>query len=92
MDFIFTVCDQAAAEPCPIWLGHPVTAHWDIPDPAAEQGSEDVRRSAFQRTYRQLETRIKLFAASPMDPFDNAMLARRTVEIGRIRLGRDAVD
>jgi protein-tyrosine-phosphatase len=70
MDFVFTVCDQAAGKVCPIWPGNAVTAHWSVPDPAAVEGSEDQRRQAFRDAYRQLETRIKLFAALPIDKLD----------------------
>ena len=64
MDFIFTVCDHAASEPCPLWPGHPVTAHWGLPDPAAVEGSEADRRAAFAATYAQLRQRISEFVAS----------------------------
>lgn len=62
MDFVFTVCDQAAAEPCPIWPGRPVTGHWNIADPAAVDGSEDVKRRAFRDASLQLRRRLELFA------------------------------
>jgi arsenate reductase (thioredoxin) len=62
MDFIFTVCDQAAAEVCPMWPGHPTTAHWGIPDPAAVTGSDEVRRRAFREAFLALQRRIELFA------------------------------
>jgi arsenate reductase len=58
-DFVFTVCDQAATEPCPVWPGQPITAHWGLADPAAFEGTEDEQRRCFARTYRELETRIK---------------------------------
>ena len=61
LDFIFTVCDDAAGEVCPFWPGSPVTAHWGIPDPAAAEGDEQARKDAFRSAYRQLETRIRLF-------------------------------
>jgi hypothetical protein len=60
MDFVFTVCDQAAGEVCPVWPGNPVTAHWGVPDPAAAEGSEAEQREAFRAAYLTLENRIKL--------------------------------
>ncbi|MBE0607428.1 MAG: arsenate reductase ArsC [Deltaproteobacteria bacterium] len=64
LDFVFTVCDDAAAEACPIWPGSPVTAHWGVPDPAAVEGDEPTRKNAFRATYRELENRIRLFCQS----------------------------
>jgi arsenate reductase len=84
MDFVFTVCDQAAGEVCPIWPGNPITAHWGIPDPAAVNGTEDQRRLAFREAYRQLEARIKLFVALPIDKLDRMAVKRQVVDIGRI--------
>jgi arsenate reductase len=83
MDFVFTVCDQAAGEVCPIWPGNPITAHWGIPDPAAVEGSADQRKRAFRDACRQLEARIKLFVALPIDKLDRMALQRRADEIGR---------
>ena len=83
MDFVFTVCDQAAGEICPVWPGHPVTAHWVIPDPAAVEGTEAVRRQAFRDALRALERRIKLFVALPLQKLDRLALQRQTAEIGR---------
>ena len=83
MDFVFTVCDQAASEVCPIWPGNPIIAHWGVPDPAAVEGSEDQRRRAFREAYRQLEARIKLFVALPIDKLDRMALKQRTDDIGR---------
>jgi len=72
MDFVFTVCDQAAGEVCPVWPGNPVTAHWGVPDPAAVEGTEVERRKAFREAYLALENRIKLFTALPIDKLDSA--------------------
>ncbi|HJU19261.1 MAG TPA: arsenate reductase ArsC [Stellaceae bacterium] len=83
MDFVFTVCDQAAGEVCPVWPGNPVTAHWGTPDPAAVEGSDIERRKAFREAYRVLENRIKLFTALPIDKLDRLAIKRNVVEIGR---------
>lgn len=66
MDFIVTVCDKAAGETCPLWPGHPISAHWSFEDPAAVAGTEDERRAAFHRVYRQILTRMNLFASLPL--------------------------
>jgi protein-tyrosine-phosphatase len=84
MDFVFTVCDQAAGEICPIWPGNPVTAHWGVPDPAAIEGTDDECRQAFRDAYRQLETRIKLFAALSIDKLDRMAIKREIDGIGSI--------
>jgi arsenate reductase len=83
MDFVFTVCDQAAAESCPVWPGHPVTAHWGVPDPAAAEGSEDQRKAAFRDAYRRLDARIKLFVALPIAKLDALVLKQEVTRIGR---------
>jgi arsenate reductase len=85
MDFVFTMCDQAAAETCPVWPGQPVTAHWGIPDPAAADGSEAERMNAFREAFRMLERRIKLFLALPIASLDRLVLARKVEAIGRLR-------
>lgn len=85
MDFVFTVCDQAAGEVCPIWPGQPLTAHWGIPDPAAEEGSEAERMLAFVDAYRTLERRIKLFLSLPLASLDRMTITRKVQEIGRLR-------
>lgn len=82
MDFVFTVCDQAAGEVCPIWPGNPVTAHWGLPDPAAVEGTDDERMAAFRRAHRELENRIKLFISLPIASLDRMVLERRAKEIG----------
>ncbi len=83
MDFVFTVCDQAAGEACPVWPGNPVTAHWGVPDPAAVNGTEAEQRRAFRDAYLALETRIKIFVALPIDKLDRMTIERRVDEIGR---------
>jgi protein-tyrosine-phosphatase len=83
MDFVFTVCDQAAGEVCPVWPGNPVTAHWGVPDPAALEGAEAEQRKAFRAAYLTLENRIKLFVALPIDKLDRMALKRRVDEISR---------
>ena len=83
-DFIFTVCDNAAGEVCPIWPGHPMTAHWGIPDPAHIEGDE-ARRAAFNQAARQLATRIELFLQLPFDNLDKLALKEKMAEIGRIQ-------
>jgi len=88
MDFVITVCDQAANEVCPIWPGQPITAHWGIPDPAAVGGSDAERMAAFKEAYRRLDARIKLFVSLPIDKLDRLMLKREADRIGRI--GPDA--
>ncbi|TCN21262.1 arsenate reductase ArsC [Sinorhizobium americanum] len=83
LDFVFTVCDRAAAEACPVWPGQPITAHWGIPDPAAAEGSETERHFAFAETYRMLNNRISIFISLPMTSLDKLALQRRLDEIGR---------
>jgi arsenate reductase len=85
MDFVFTVCDQAAGEICPIWPGNPVTGHWGVPDPAAVAGSEPERRSAFRAALLALESRIKLFVGLPIDMLERMAVQRKVDEIGRPR-------
>jgi arsenate reductase len=70
MDFIITVCDNAAGEVCPIWPGQPITAHWGVPDPAAVQGSEEERRAAFRDAFVTLRRRVELLIALPIDKLD----------------------
>ncbi len=82
LDFIFTVCDNAAGEVCPIWPGHPMTAHWGIADPAAVQGSEAEQHAAFEQAYWLLRNRIELLFALPFAAVDKSTLQRRLREIG----------
>jgi protein-tyrosine-phosphatase len=82
MDFVFTVCDQAAGEACPVWPGNPVTAHWGVPDPAAPQGTDAEQRRAFREAYVILENRIKLFVALPIEKLDRLAIQRGVDEIG----------
>jgi arsenate reductase len=84
LDFVFTVCDQAANEPCPIWPGQPVTAHWGVPDPAAVEGSELARHQAFRDAFKVLENRIKVFASLRMEALDRLALGREVARIGRL--------
>ena len=83
MDFVFTVCDQAAGEACPVWPGNPVTAHWGVPDPAAVEGTQDERRRAFREAYVTLENRIRLLVALPIEKLDRLAIKRNVDEIGR---------
>jgi protein-tyrosine-phosphatase len=82
LDFVFTVCDQSANEVCPIWPGQPMTAHWGVPDPAAVEGSEAVRRAAFADTYRMLHNRISIFVNLPLASLDRLTLQERLDAIG----------
>jgi protein-tyrosine-phosphatase len=83
LDFVFTVCDNAAAEMCPIWPGQPMTAHWGVPDPAAVEGSDEVKRKAFKDAFFALRRRIELFASLPFDKLSRLGLQDRVREIGR---------
>jgi len=83
MDFVFTVCDQAAGEQCPFWPGQPMTAHWGVPDPAAAEGSDEARRKAFSDTLMVLRRRIELFASLPMDKLDRLTLQQQVSDIGK---------
>lgn len=88
MDFIFTVCDSAAGEECPFWPGHPMTAHWGIPDPAAAEGNEAERGLAFAEAYRMLSNRIAAFVNLPINSIDRMALRSHLKAIGE---GRDAL-
>ena len=84
LDFVFTVCDNAAGETCPIWPGQPMTAHWGIPDPAEAKGSEAEIALAFKDAYRMLHQRIGIFVALPVQSLDRLTLQSKLRDIGRI--------
>ena len=83
MDFVFTVCDQVAAEVCPVWPGQPLTAHWGLPDPVQAVGNEIERRLAFSEAYRMLRNRISIFVSLPMKSLDHLALQNSLDEIGK---------
>ena len=83
LDFVFTVCDAAASEVCPVWPGQPMSAHWGLPDPSAVRGSESEERLAFADTHRMLYQRIGIFVNLPLASLDKLSLQRRLDEIGR---------
>lgn len=85
LDFVFTVCDNAAGEICPVWPGQPVTAHWGVEDPAAVPGTDDDRRRAFFRAYTQLQNRIDIFMNLPFDKLDRRALQKKLEDIGTTR-------
>jgi protein-tyrosine-phosphatase len=82
IDFIFTVCDNAAGEICPVWPGKPMTAHWGVADPAAVGGGNMEKAAAFRKAFKELETRIKLFTSLPIDSLDIITLRAKLREIG----------
>ena len=82
IDFIFTVCDDAAGEVCPIWPGHPAKAHWGVPDPSRVNGTDEAKRTAFLRAYTQLRTRIELFTNLPLETLDRSALQLQMQNIG----------
>jgi arsenate reductase len=84
MDFIFTVCDEAAGEACPLWPGHPISAHWGVPDPAKVHGSHAEIGAAFADTYHYLHTRMSVFVSLPIDSLDRISLHDELHEIGRM--------
>jgi protein-tyrosine-phosphatase len=83
LDFVLTVCDNAAGEVCPVWPGQPMTAHWGVPDPAAVEGTEDAKRKAFSDACRLLLARIRLFTSLPLAKLDRLTLRNRLREIGK---------
>ena len=84
IDFVFTVCGNAAGEVCPVWPGQPVTAHWGLPDPAAVEGDEPTRWLAFRDTFSALERRIQAFASLPLASLDRLTLQNRLDSIGHL--------
>jgi protein-tyrosine-phosphatase len=82
IDFVFTVCDSAAAEVCPVWPGKPVTAHWVVPDPAAVEGTDEQKRRAFKDAFTALSRRIDLFLALPVEKLEQLALKKKLDEIG----------
>ena len=85
LDFVFTVCDDAANESCPIWPGQPMSAHWGVPDPAAVEGPEALKRAVFADTCRMMTNRISVFTSLPFQSLDRMSLQRRLQEIGHRR-------
>jgi protein-tyrosine-phosphatase len=83
MNFVFTVCDNAANESCPVWPGQPITAHWGVPDPAAAEGTDAEKHLAFAEAYRMLNSRISIFTSLPLASIDKLALQGRLDEIGR---------
>jgi arsenate reductase len=83
LDFVFTVCDNAAGEVCPMWPGQPMTAHWGVNDPAAVEGTDEEKRKAFFRAYRELSTRINLFINLPLGKLDRLVLKKKLDDIGK---------
>ena len=85
LDFVFTVCDNAAGEMCPVWPGQPMTAHWGIPDPAAVRGSEAEKRAAFADAYGRMYNRISIFLSLPLASLDRLALKNRLDGIGQVK-------
>jgi len=83
LHFVFTVCDNAAGEVCPVWPGQPVTAHWGIPDPAAVEGTEMQKTEAFREAFRVLDRRVELFTSLPLASLEGLSLVQRLRDIGR---------
>lgn len=83
LDFVFTVCDNAAGEACPIWPGQPISAHWGVEDPAAVQGSDEQKRRAFTTAFNQLRNRISMFASLPLEKLDGIAIKKQLDEIGK---------
>ncbi len=83
MDFVVTVCDNAAGEVCPLWPGHPVTAHWGFPDPAAVEGTDEEKRAAFAQTLRQIRNRVQFFLSLPLETLDRMAIESRMRELGK---------
>lgn len=88
LDFVVTVCDQAAGEVCPVWPGQPITAHWSVQDPAAVAGTEEEKLVVFNKVFRELESRIKIFCSLPLSSLDRVRIKEHVDELGR--MGADA--
>ena len=86
MDFVFTICDRAAGEVCPVWPGQPIRAHWGFPDPAAAEGNEAQIRAAFADVYREIGARIEIFTSLPLASLDRLALKRKLDEVGAARV------
>lgn len=84
LDFVFTVCDDAAGEVCPVWPGQPVTAHWGVEDPAAVEGDDETKHKAFVRAFTSLQRRLDLFLALPLDKLDRLALRQQLESIGKV--------
>jgi len=85
LDFVFTVCDRAASEVCPVWPGQPMTAHWGIHDPAAVEGTDEEKARAFNKAFRELDARLKIFTSLRLDLLDRMALKRQLDSIGQMR-------
>jgi protein-tyrosine-phosphatase len=90
LDFVFTVCDQAAGEVCPVWPGQPITAHWGFPDPAAFEGPEAEKRIVFADVFRQIENRIKIFCALPIERLSRLAIQHEVARMGERRSDESA--
>ena len=85
MDFVITVCDKAAGEVCPVWPGQPISAHWGFEDPAAVEGGDEVKRRAFDRIFRQITNRVRIFMSLPLEKLDKLAIKREMDSIGHIQ-------
>ena len=83
LDFVITVCDNAAGEACPLWPGQPITAHWGFPDPAAVKGTDDEKRAAFAQTLRQIRNRVQLFLSLPLETLDSLAIENKMRDLGK---------
>jgi len=92
LDFVFTVCDNAAGEACPVWPGQPMTAHWGVPDPAEAKGNDAEVALAFKDAYRMLHQRISIFTSLPLGSLDRLSLQRKLKEIGQITAAEKAIE
>lgn len=90
MDFVVTVCDNAAGEVCPIWPGHPISAHWGFEDPAAVGGTDDVKRAAFKKVFHEISRRVQLFANLPLATLDQMAIKREMDKLGELDESRKA--